>query len=151
MISSVTVPNSLPIGSPSSRATMLMAIGTGWPARNERTMMSMASGNCAANFFCRRERRNLSTMKGSTKPLNSAANDGVQQAPFEHHGGGERGDHADDDEQDQPAETDGQAGLQHELIEVDERQLVFAAAGQPALAPQLHQHAFAVRLARPSP
>ena len=36
-------------------------------------MMSMASGNCAPNFFCRRPRRNLSTRNGSTRPENSAA------------------------------------------------------------------------------
>src|SRR5664280_3594886 len=66
-------PDAIDIIVRSLRATMLMAIGTGWPARNDRTMMSMASGNCAANFFCRRLRKNLSTRKGSTKPLNKAA------------------------------------------------------------------------------
>ncbi len=67
------MPNSLPIGSGISRATMVMATGTGWPARSERTMMSMPSGNWAPNFFCRRLRRNRSTSSGSTKPQNNAA------------------------------------------------------------------------------
>ena len=40
---------------------MVIATGTGWPARRLRTMMSSASGNCAPNFFCRRPRRKRST------------------------------------------------------------------------------------------
>ena len=43
------MPNSLPIGSGISRPTMLMATGTGCPARRLRTMMLSASGNWAAN------------------------------------------------------------------------------------------------------
>src|ERR1019366_6413866 len=84
--------------------------------------------------------------EGQHEAAEQRGDDGVQQAPLEHHGGRERPDHTDNDDQDQPSEADGQAGLQHELIETDERQPIFAAAGQPALAPQLHQHAFAVRL-----
>src|SRR5271169_2387730 len=69
----------------------------------------------------------------------------MQKVPLESQGGGERSDHADDDDQDQPSEANVQAGLQHELVEADQRQAVIAAAGQPTLAPQLHQYAFAVR------
>jgi hypothetical protein len=54
--------------------------------------------------------------------------------------------HADGNEHHQPCEADGQPGLQQQLVEIDERQPVFAARGQAALAAQLHQHAFAVRL-----
>jgi hypothetical protein len=43
---------------------MAMATGTGWPARKERTMMSMASGNCPANFSRRRFRMTMRAMKG---------------------------------------------------------------------------------------
>ena len=45
------MPNSLPIGSGISRATMVIATGTGWPARRLRTMMSMRVGELRAEFL----------------------------------------------------------------------------------------------------
>src|SRR4051812_41502747 len=39
------MPNSVPTGSGSSRATIAIATGVGCPARSERTMMSIASGS----------------------------------------------------------------------------------------------------------
>ena len=60
-------------------------------------------------------------------------------------------DRAYRDDENQPGEADGETGLQQELVEADDRQPVAAAAGQAALAPQLHQNAFAVGLVRPSP
>src|SRR5512139_264746 len=81
VISSVTMPNSVPIGSAISRATIAIAIGTGCPARNERTMMSMPSGNCALNFFCRRLRKNHSTSAGKTRPPPSVASNACDTLP----------------------------------------------------------------------
>ena len=75
------MPNSLPIGSGISRATMLIATGTGWPARRLRTMMSSASGNCAPNAFCRRLRMNFRTSSGSSVQQNSAAPSASSQLP----------------------------------------------------------------------
>ena len=69
----------MPIGSGISRATMLIATGTGWPARRLRTMMSSASGNCAPNAFCRRLRLILSTSSGSSVQQNSAGAERLQQ------------------------------------------------------------------------
>ena len=66
------MPNSLPIGSCISRATMVSAIGVGWPARRLRTIMSRASGNCAPNAFWRRDRRKRTIIYGSAMPKNSA-------------------------------------------------------------------------------
>src|SRR5689334_8586972 len=57
-------------------------------------------------------------------------------------------DHSYDGNKDQPAKTDCQAGLQQQLIEIDERQPVVAAASQAALPPQLDENALAVGLAR---
>src|SRR5664280_1413341 len=74
-------PDAIDIIVRSLRAGHPVPIAINMVARNDRTMMSMASGNCAANFFCRRERRNLSTMKGSTKPLNSAAMTACNKRP----------------------------------------------------------------------
>src|ERR1043165_7223890 len=56
-----------------SCATRPTATGTGWPARSERTMMSIASGNCAANLLWRRLRMNISTANGSLTAAMSAA------------------------------------------------------------------------------
>ena len=54
-------------------------------------------------------------MKGSTKPQNSAATTACNKRPSNTMVAANARDHADHDEQDQPAEADGQAGLQHEL------------------------------------
>ena len=109
-------------------------------------MMSMASGNCALNFFCRRLRRYRSTMNGSTSTAKQRGDAGIGQLAVKHHGAGKGRDHSDHDNQHQPAEADRQPRLQQKLIEVDQRQSIVAATGEPALAPQLHQHAFAVCL-----
>src|ERR1700738_3923918 len=65
------MPNSVPIGSASSCATSPIATGTGCPARNERTMMSIASGNCAPNLPWRRLRARTSRMNGNSIAANS--------------------------------------------------------------------------------
>jgi hypothetical protein len=58
-----------------------------------------------------------------------------------------RRDHrAGDHDQDELGEADRHAGLQDELVEGVERQPVVAAAGQAALAAQLHEDALAVGL-----
>ncbi len=54
------------------------------------------------------------------------------------------GEHVREQEARQPH---GEAGLQHQAVERENRQAVEAARGQPALAPDLHQDAFAVGLA----
>lgn len=54
--------------------------------------------------------------------------------------------HAGNNDEDQTAEANRQPGLQQQLIEIDYRQSIVAAAGQTALAPQLHEHALAVSL-----
>ena len=41
-------------------------------------------------------------------------------------------------------EADGEPGLQNEAVERDETEAVIAARGEPALAPQLDQHALAI-------
>src|SRR5476651_1801528 len=43
-------------------------------------------------------------------------------------------------------QSKGQARLQHQPVEGDDRKLVIAAAGEAALAPKLDQYAFAVDL-----
>ncbi len=62
--------------------------------------------------------------------------------------GREHPDHPEQDEEHQAAETDGKARLQQQLIEIDNRQPVVAAAGQTSFATQLHQHAFTVGFVR---
>ena len=60
--------------------------------------------------------------------------------------GAEREQRPDADEHRKPPKADGQAGLQNETVERQDRQPVEAAGGQPALPAQLNEHAFAVGL-----
>ena len=70
----------------------------------------------------------------------------MDQAAAEHHSGGEchhRQDYVEDQEFLDPQR---EAGLQYELVDVDEAQAVVAALGEPALAPQLDEDVLAVGL-----
>ena len=72
----------------------------------------------------------------------------IEQIAGEIHGAAECDDGADDDENDQLGETDRQSGLQHEPTQRYQWKPIVAAAGQAALAAQLHENAFAIRLIR---
>ena len=138
------MPNSVPIGSVISRLTMLMAIGTGWPARRLRTIMSSASGNCAANLPCRRPRKKRSTKYGSAVALNSAAATASTTLSRNTSMATNATTLAMTMIDEEAGEADGEPGLQDQPVERDEAEPVIAARGQPALAPQLDQHAFAI-------
>ena len=143
------MPNSLPIGSGISRATMVIAIGTGWPARRLRTMMSSASGNCAPNFFWRRLRRNAQhqTEAGPCRRTATAIA-GVMSACRERQSrAANSATTPSRDEERKLADADASSpDCSISRLSTDHRQPVVAAAGQPALAAQLHQHALAVGL-----
>ena len=98
---------------------MVIATGTGWPARRLRTMMSSASGNCAPNFFCRRPRRNFSTSSGSSDAAEQrGASSACSMLPRTIIDGAEGDTSAEHDDIDRElADAERQAGLQHQLVE----------------------------------
>ena len=74
----------------------------------------------------------------------SAAAAGFHKAVAKHQRRGEREQARDGDDDEQPRQSERQAGLQNQPIERDQAEPVIAAAGQPAFAPQLDQHALAI-------
>ena len=125
---------------------MVIAIGTGWPARRLRTMMSSASGNCAPNCLLPPAAHELEHQQRQQVQQNSGDSQRLEQIAAYDHAGAEREQRADRDETAELADAERQAGLQDQPVERDQRQPIVAVAGQPALAAQLDQHALAVGL-----
>ena len=105
---------------------MVIAIGTGWPARRLRTMMSSASGNCAPNFFCRRPRLNLQHQQRQQRAAEQRGAERLQQVAAGHHDEAEREQRQHDDVDRELDDAELQARLQDQPVERDQRQPVVA-------------------------
>src|SRR6185437_3075005 len=103
-------------------------------------------GKLRAEFFLPASAQEAQHKKWQHRAAGRGHQDSMQDRAIEYHGPDESGHSADSNKKKQPPESKRQARLQHELIEIDQRQSVLAAAGEPALSPQLHENAFTVGL-----
>src|SRR3954453_3712046 len=158
------MPNSVPIGSGNSCATRPTATGTGCPARNEHTMMSIASGNCAANLLWRRLRMNSSAANGRARPPTRPAPpasvtsprkcktaDNAPPASFIVIGQQKKKRKKSQSARHKRDQCEGEcatrhARFQHQPVEPGDAEAEEAILGQPALAAKLNQDRLAVRL-----